>query len=366
MIPLVGSIGFAFHSDPSLAVIAVASLLTFFYFKPKFSKKALVLSFLIFSIFIAPLIFFEFRHPGTIINPLLKSVGKNGRIVNLANINFSPLGIPVKTVGKILAPTPTRYLENQFEYTIEYKKTPFTKPFLSPLPEIVGGIFIIYPLYLIFKRKIKETTQIQAIVILNLFFISFVIGITIWGFLYNKGIGQHYFTVMFPVAILLVSYSLLKLTENKRLLLSAILLTFLSLNFRALLNSTFQYPLFRKVVLVEKLSEEIGSSNFSLYVLEGGSMGVGGWTELFILDNKHPKKSYIYPFYDWIYKAHSLYTVTPTTVDQEKIVVIGSSVDLQYDKSKEIVRKRETNIEGVVLDNSSGWFEEKILGDYLK
>lgn len=359
LIPLVASIGFAFHSDPSLAVIAVASLFTFLYFKPKFSKEALSLGFLTLLVFVAPLAIFEFRHPGTIINPLLKSVSKGGT-VNLTNINFSPLVVPVKTVGMILAPTPTKYLENQFDFS----KT-LEKPFLSPLPEIVGGIFIIYPLYLILERKVSKIDQKQAIIILNLFFISFIVGTAIWRFLYHKGIEQHYFTVMFPVAILLVSYSLSKLTENKKLLMAAILLTFLFLNIRVLLNSSFQYPLARKVMLVKELSAEIGSSDFSLYVLEGGWLGVGGWTELFIFDNKHPKKSYIYPYYDFIYRAHSLYTVTPTTVDQEKIVIIGSSVDLQYDKSKEIARKREGNIEGVVFDNSSGWFDEKTIVDYL-
>lgn len=359
LIPLVGSIGFAFHSDPSLAVIALASLFTFIYFRPKFSKKALVLGSLTLLVFVAPLVLFEFRHPGTIINPLMKSVGKGGT-VNLMNINFSPIVVPVKTVGMILAPTPTKYLENQFDFS----KT-LEKPYFSPLPEIVGGILIIYPLYLILKRKLKQITQMQAVVILNLFFISFIIGTAIWRFLYHKGIEQHYFTVMFPIAILMVSCSLSKLTENKKLLLAAILLIFLFLNIRVLLNSSLQYPLARKVVLVKELSKEIGPSDFSLYVLEGGWLGVGGWTELFIFNSKHPKKSYIYPYYDWIYRTHSLYTVTPTTVDQEKIVIIGTSVNLPYDKSKEIARKREGNIEGVVLDNSNSWFDEKTIVDYL-
>lgn len=356
-ISLTASIGFAFHSDPSLAVLAVASLFTFILLRPKISKKGLALGLVTLSIFIAPLAFFEFRHPGTIIKPILKSLGKESQHSKAqTSINSFQLNMAAETVGRILSPDSSKFLENQFSWSEEPQK-----PFISPLPEIIGAALILYPLFLIIKSKIKKTSEKEAIIIISLFLVSFFLGTAIYGSLYGKGIHQHYFTVIFPVAILLISYSLSKLTENNKKLLWIFLLIFFIINTKALLNSKLRYPLSDKEKLVKELSKEIGQSNFSLYVIGGEYLNGGGYTELFILNNKHPQKSYIYPFYDWMYKAHGLYTVTPTTTDQERIVIISDSINLPFDKSKEILRKRVNNIEGVVIDNSGNWFKESML-----
>ena len=354
---LAASIGFAFHSDPSLAVIAVAGVLTFVILRPKISKKGLALGLITLSIFIAPLAFFEFRHPGTIIKPLFQSMSKQSQSGNTkVDVGSFQLNIAAETIGRMVSIASSDFLENQFSWT----ESP-QKPFTSPLPELIGTALIFYPLFLIIKSKIKKAGEKESIIITGLFLVSFFVGTAIYGSMYSKGIHQHYFTVIFPVIILLISYSLSKLTENKNKLLYFILLIFLVINTKALLNSKLRYPLFEKETLVKELSKEIGKSTFSLYVVGDEYLNGGGYTELFILNNKHPQKSYIYPYYDWMYKAHGLYTVTPVTTDQEKIIIISDSINLPFNKSKEILRKKVGNIEGIILDNRDFWFKESIL-----
>ena len=87
----------------------------------------------------------------------------------------------------------------------------------------------------------------------------------------------------------------------------------------------------------------------------------GGFTSLFILQDKHPKKSYIYPFYDWMYKAYSLYTVDPQTTDQKKIVLIGSKNNFTTQLENIAYEKSINNLKAIILDNSDGKFSEKSL-----
>lgn len=188
----------------------------------------------------------------------------------------------------------------------------------------------------------------------------FVISTEIFQAVFKLPIHQSYFTVIFPVILLLISYSLVKTIKNNYAL-SAILLLFLTINLYTLFNSTFKYPLAQKEKLIQDLSKEIGSSDFSLYAVGDAWFHGGGWTGLFILNNKHPKKSYIYYFYDWMYKAHSLYTVTPTNEDQEKIVVIGPTGKTPNTNLKVLFSENVGNIEGNIFDNSNYSFDPQTL-----
>lgn len=348
------SIGFAFHSDPSLAVIAVSALISFLIFKPKILKKSIFLLITVISIFLAPLIFFEIRHPGTIIRPLLITAAAQKEANNPQNYS-QKAEIIFSTLGRVFLTKPSSIAENHFCCSLQ-----FEKPYLSPVAEMLTAILLLYPLILILKKsnKIKEK---KFLIILYVFLLSLLIGITIYSQLFKKEIHQHYLTVIFPIIALIISYSITLITEKKRTLLLIILIIYLSINTHTLVNSFMLYPLSRKNNLVKELSTALVSKDFSLYIKGDNHLINSGFTELFILQNVHPKKSFDYTLHDWFYKAHGLYTVTPSNEEQTTVVVISESISFPHDKSKEILRKRVNNIEGVVLDNRDFWFKESML-----
>ena len=112
--------------------------------------------------------------------------------------------------------------------------------------------------------------------------------------------------------------------------------------------------------MVSLLSNQIGSSDFSLYSAGDAYFIGGGYTTLFIFNNKHPKRSDAYDYYDWVYRAYSLYTIKPESSDQEKVVII-SKVQQGFPADKILYQTKVGNIFGMVLENKTHWFGQNML-----
>jgi 4-amino-4-deoxy-L-arabinose transferase-like glycosyltransferase len=346
------AIGFAGHADPSLAVIAISSLIIFLIFKINFFRKEFIPAIVVLLIFIAPLIVFEAKHPGSIAAPLLKSF-LNVAPARLApnTININVFRVASSTFTRLLFTKPSGFAESQLCSCSTYEP-----PLFADFSTTIILFLLIFPILLIIKNKNYKSLYIIPYIFLLVFFISTEEFQTA----FNLPIHQAYFTIIFPVILLLISYSLIKIFKNN-FALPFVLLLILSINLYTIFNSSFKYPLFQKEKLVQDLSKEIGSSNFSFYAVGDAWFHGGGYTGLFILNNKHPKKSYIYYFYDWMYKAHSLYTVTPTEQDQEKIVVIGPVGKIPNTNLNTLYSETVGNIEGKIFDNSTFSFDPKTL-----
>ncbi len=346
--------GFAGHADPSLAVIAVASLITFLIFKISIFKKEFIPAYIILLIFIVPLILFEAKHPGSIVGPLFKSFSKITPAITTPDVSSeNTFNTATATFARFFFIKPS----NNAEYLMS-SCAPCDPPLFGNFSILTILALILFPLFFILKNKTYKSLIIIPYVFLFVFFIS----TEAFQAAFKLPIHQSYFTVIFPVILLLVSFSLIKIIKNNYALL-VILTLFLTINLYTLFNSSYRYPLFQKEKLVQDLSKEIGSSNFSLYALGNSWFHGGGYTGLFILNNKHPKKSYIYKFYDWMYQAHSLYTVNPTEQDQEKIVVIGPKGEIPNTNLNVLFSETVGNLEGKVLDNSDFSFDPETLGN---
>lgn len=350
---LAASVGFAFHADPTIAVIAVAATMSFVFLRVPIRRKEYLGAFLVVVFFILPLFAFELRHPGKVTKPFGETVNK---ITQKEKVEYKvPFINPLPTFSRLYFSKPTDFAERHFCYCPTEGLTYF--PLASNL---VIGILFAYPLYLMLLKTKNRFGEKKLVLILYFFLLAFILGGSIYTLSFGKEIYDHYYTIIFPVTSLILGYSLVKLVRSK-LLFVILLVLFLGINFYTLGTSSFKYPLSEKKEIVEYVVEELGTSDFSLYAIGGPYMHGGGFTSLFILADKSPKKSYIYPFYDWMYRAFSLYTVDPQTIDQEKIVLIGSESNfpktienLQYEKSV-------NNLKAVILNNDNSQFDEKTL-----
>ncbi len=350
-IVLAGCIGFAANADPTIAVIAVATVLSFLFLKIPLVRKEHLVALITLTVFIAPIAVFEIRHPGSITKPLSGTVIKTVQ-EEKSGSSFSVVN-PIPTFSRLYFSRVSNFAERHFCYCQVEDLTHF-----SSFANLMIFVMLIYPLYRIFsQKKLKER---KLLVCLYFFLFSFIFGGTLYTFVYGNTIYGHYYTIVFPAVSLILGYSLANLVKS-RIFLAIILTLFVIINLHTLLHSRFKYSLYDKNKLVFDVASKIGSNDFSLYSVGGGYMHGGGFTGLFILQNKHPKKSYIYPFYDWMYKAYSLYTVNPQTTDQEKIVLIGSKNNFTTQLENVEYEKTINNLKAAILDNSEGKFSEKSL-----
>lgn len=280
------SASFAWHADPSLAVIIVFVIASIIVFKlPLFKKSYLpALIYLLFSV--VPFFIFELRHPGTITHPfvelLTRSRGQVERSLDLLEV------LRGFTRGLFVAPGPD--IEKYFLYTKTYPA-----PLFSPLPEILTLFFFIFPVW------IKE----QKAKIVYLFLLAFLLGVAIFTLGMGSEFHQHYFVVAWPALFLLIALGLVRLPKVWTV---AFLAVFLTTNLGTILFSSMRQPLYKKEQAVEAAVRKIGNGPFALKVISDDRYfeGIGG---LFFLKNKFPVNADYYEAWDWIYRAYSLYEV---------------------------------------------------------
>jgi 4-amino-4-deoxy-L-arabinose transferase-like glycosyltransferase len=350
------SIGFAGHSEPSLAVGLFATVISFIVFRINPFRKAFLAGLITLIIFAAPLLFFEARHPGTIIYPVIKSL--TGGIHDSASpsdfhTETNKYDLYLGTFSRLFLTPYSDYADKQFCYCSDYGQ-----PIFGSFTKVVILLLLLYPLFILIKTKEKKEKDVLKLAYIYL--LSFLIASFVFNSVSKNPIHQHYFLVSFPIIIFLVGYSLFSLVKSK-IMLCLILIIYVITNGYSLLNSQFRYPLPQLTELVSNTVNHLPDNNFSLYAVNYEGLG---WTSLFILNNKHPQKSYLYPFIDWMYRAQSLYTVNPTNQEQKKVVVIGpANIPYPFPKDKIIYKSQVGKMQSVILDNSDYWFDSKIIGD---
>lgn len=296
---------FAWHADPSLAVILVFSILSVVIFKIPLLKRQYLPAFLFFCISVLPFALFEFRHPGAISHPMLELFDKLSKSMGGHKVMFNPLPI-LQGFARGLAVPPSEGIEHYFMYVKTY-----TPPLFSPLLELLVGFFLVFPL-------LKRQTSPTSLTILYLYLFSFLAGIVVFTVGMGSQFHQHYFVIAWPIFFLLISFSLSKLPK---VVTAIFLFLFVFLNAQTLAFSTMRYPLVYKERLVKTALKKIGNSEFALQVpsIDRRFEGFGG---LFFLKNKFPSNIDYYYAWDWIYRAYSLYEIEPKHGPFSKIILI--------------------------------------------
>lgn len=346
-IPLAACIGFAFHTGSNIVVIVFATLLVFVVLKISILRKEYILALATFLLFLLPLGIFELMHPGAVTHPIEVSFSKNtpsaggynlisGDILNKTNITFANMIFPkASNFAEI-------YVGSQFS---GYKNL------FGPVAIPLILLLIIFP---IIKFTNLKKSEKQYLLILYCFLITFFIGLFLFSIFYKKSIWQHYFTIVLPVFFLITGFSIVKAVKNKIILFSILAIIFF-INFYALINSTFRYPLYQKKQIVSDLSAQLLDSDFSLYQTGDDYFIGGGFPILFNFNNKYPKRSNAYDYYDWLFRAHSLYPIEPSNEDQDKIVIISKDF-AEFDESNVLYRKKVGFMYSVILDNRDRWY----------
>ena len=316
LIPLLAMpIGFSFHSDPTLLVLLISILLIWVIYRlPIINKNVLFLLFGI-GIFIAPLVLAEIHYNGAVTKPIVQSLARPLRGENVTNFGFNYFNVNTlpKIFSKIIWTAPNNFIEQEFCYC----NTP--KEPLFPISILISFVVFAVSFLALFRYKSYGFRR-EVNTILWVILISFFAGLLVYNRLFKGIFNEHYFVVILPILILLLSQTFYLIYLKYRIIFFLFIATYLILNFHTLLNSNVKYPLYKKIALVKSSLNIVGNDKFSLYSSGNPYIHGGGWTELYTLE-KHPAvKSYWYDFLGWIYAAYSLYP-GPTQKEDPEIIV---------------------------------------------
>lgn len=297
LLPLVVAASFAWHADPSLAVLVLGSAVTMFVFRSKIfaQKKFLILPSFYLLASTLPLVLFERRHPGSISSPLVNLLGHlaGGKVAvqfPLADLAAAFLAT-WQHLTMALFPSATTFAELYFHC----QDCP--APFLYPLTTIILLGITLFVLTQVLRAKDR------AFLIPFFYLGAFFLGVLLYKQLLRASIYESYSLVVLPIFFVVVAYGLVKL---KTAFLIAFVATFLFTNVNALLNSRMRYPLADKLEAVDNVIDRINSKKVSLTVVAGGQY-FQGYASLFLFRGVCPVNKDYYAPWDWYYRAYSLY-----------------------------------------------------------
>jgi len=250
-------IGFAFHSHASLLVLVFTIISSYIFLKIPLKKKYLFQGLLIFFLFLSPLLMAEVKYNRTVsksIQTFFERSLNPGSLSQKTDI-YSPMDF-FNVLTSTFFTAPSKFVENQFCYC----NPPL--PLFSPLAQFFVACLLLISFLMQVKRKPgmeKRLEWILWLALLSLFFSIFIYNQVFQAFLF-----QHYYTVIFPVTIILLTKPLLQLEKKLPRVFWFCLIIYLGLNLNTLFKSSVKYPLIEKINLVNKTATVIGDKEFSI------------------------------------------------------------------------------------------------------
>lgn len=309
-LPLVVTVSFAWHGDPTLAIIPVAAIISFLAFRLPVKTRDYIPALIWLLASLSPLLVFELRHPGAITTPYLKLFSRLSQSGGWGYEHPDRWLTPAQVIlgmARGFWAKPTQTAEDYLYPFSDSSSLDF-----SWAVKVTILVLILWPMYLLKKdRQVRKTLAVVYI-----FVAAFLIGIIVVNSVAKVRVALHYYLTIWPVLFLLSAFTLDWLVKQRqRLIVVAFLGVFLATNFNALAKSRMQYTLTDKMKLMAWVADNLEPKPFSFYPLEDVHLYGGGLGGILMMHKLFPSNRSYYGF-DWTYQAFSLYQVP--VVDEDK------------------------------------------------
>jgi len=345
-------IAFSIHTDPSNCVFLFLLVIVWIVYKLPIKKSTFfALGLIIFSFL--PLVAFDLKHNFANTKPIIEfwRQGRNNPGFELSKFINNSLIFP-RAFTRLIYTFGDDQISKQYSYCRDYVKEkyqaiPLVFIFLSTIAIID---FTIWGL----KRKQTQSGWYLVSLLVTLYFL----GIQIYGTIFRADIFEHYITGLFAV-FLLIFAKIVSLLPKKMWLLFLVL--FVIANLYKLSQMQNSMGLIYKKQAIEFTMSQVGDRPFSLDSLST-CWKYSGYRYLFVVFGKEPVKSYVDPNLAYLYGTTQVVEKHPQTV---VTFVVHDFVPETQDfykrytvlKSHEVKSTVFGNIEVIILDNSSGWFD---------
>lgn len=351
-IPLAFVLAFAFHADATTWIYIPVIILTLIKYKiPLIKNTKARIAFVIFLLSFLPMVIFDLRHNFVNIRGIEQyfSEAKESTTISLNSIVSSITFLP-KTLSRIL------YISEDVDLSKEYSycKTDVNLKLqqTSLILTVLSGVIL---LYVFFPKKRTLAIQSNLILIIKYFFLITFFGVVLYAGILNRPFFEHYVSIIFLPFIFITSILVNDLFSKKKIIISFLLLLFISLNIYKLSKTYHSYGYQLKVDAV-KWSLLNTKEDFSLDSLSS-CYKYNGYRYLYTLFGRQPTKSYVDQNFFWLYE------VAPAANHPKELVVMVASdyvddkkLKEQYDlyKKQELKSKNFGDIEVIIVDNTKG------------
>lgn len=351
--PLALFLGLIIHADLSYYVFLILTALTWIIFKLPVRRVTFIALGIIVLSFL-PLVVFDIRHDFANTKPILTFLrqGKNTPGFDSQKFINNSLIFP-QTFTRLIYPFGDNEISKQYSYCRTYiqEKLQFIPWYLTLASFITLVSFIFWN----FKKGTKSGNSTR---ILGLLTVLYFLGVQIYGTIFRADIFEHYITGIFAVFLLIFAKIVSSFPKKTWLVVLALFITFNLLKLSQVKNSM---GLSYKKQAIEYTMNQVGNEPFSLDSLST-CWKWNGYRYLFAVYGREPVKSYVDPNFAYLYGTTSVAAKHPQTVVTFVVHDFIEETDEFYKryalfKSHEIKSAIFGNIEVVIMDNSSGWFD---------
>lgn len=351
---LSAAVAFGIHADPSNVVFLFFAIFAWILYKLPVRKTTFA-AITIFFLSFLPLIIFDLRHNFANTKPFLNFINQDKNRPGFDSQNFvNNLLVFPTAFTRLIYTFGDNELAKQYSYCQAFvqEKSEIVPQNLVLLSALTLLVFII----LSFSKKPKYKRWRLVSILIALYFL----GIQLYGTIFRADIFEHYISGVFALFLLIASFFLAQLPKKIWLVLFAL---FVAVNLAKLFSSENSVGLKYKREAIEFTTREVGDKPFSLESVST-CWKYSGYRYLFAIFGKEPIKSYVDP------NLAYLYGTTPLAEEHPETVVVFVTHDFipetesfytQYArlKSHEIRNELFGNIEVIIMNNASGWFDSQ-------
>lgn len=350
--PLAITLALSIHADPSSLVFVVLSVLVWIIYKLPLKKMTFLgIAIILFSFL--PLIIFDLRHNFANTKPVLNFInaGQNKPALSIPKAKDNALLFP-RTFSRLIYTQGDSEVSKQYSYCLAYAKGK-----LTGIPWYVTttiALFLIYFIIWSFRAKRQIGWQLTSLLLLLYF-----IGIQIYGTIFKADIFEHYITGTFALFILIFAKAVSALPKK---VIFVILAIFVAVNLYKVLNAKNELGLKVKRQAIEFTMQKVRDKPFSLDSLST-CWRLNGYRYLFAVFGREPVKSYVDPNFAYLYETTPVWEEHPLTVVAfvaHDFIPETKEFYKRYALLKSHEKENATfgNLEVIIMDNSTSWFDQ--------
>jgi len=348
-------IALAIHADPSNLVFLILALVVWKIYKLKVKKSTLIaVSFIVISFL--PLIIFDIRHDFANTKPVIDfwKQGRNIPSFHLEKFINNSLIFP-RALTRLIYTFGDNEISKQYSYCRTFVREKFQAIpwYLISLSSVILISFVMKHL-----RGGRMDSSEVGFRLIGLLVVLYFIGIQLYGTIFKADIFEHYIAGIFAVFLLIFAKIVSLLPRNLWLLALAIFVVF---NLYKLVNAKNSMGLSYKKQAIEYAMQQVENKDFSLDSLST-CWKYSGYRYLFAVFGREPVKSYVDPNFAYLYGTTQVAEKHPPTVVTFVIHDFVPETKAFYQryalsKSHEVKSALFGNIEVIIMDNSTGWFD---------
>jgi hypothetical protein len=346
------TLGLVIHADLSFYMFFIMSVVSWIVFKIQVKKSTFIALGIIAASFL-PLVVFDLRHDFANTRPILEFLqsGKNTPEFSWTKAQENALLFP-RTFARFVYPQGDNEISKQYSYCQVFAKEKLGTVSL-PVAAISSLIILAFA-YWSFKKSKNVGWKLVSLLVLLYF-----VGIQFYGTILRADIFEHYLSGIFVLFSLIFAKVLSSFP--RKIMLSALVL-FVAWNLCKLSLAKNDLGLKVKRNAINYTMQVVGDRPFSLDSLST-CWKLNGYRYLFSVYGQEPVKSYVDPNFAYLYGTTRVWDKHPQTVVAFVTHDFVPETPEFYEryallKSHQLESKIFGIVEVIVMDNTSGWFDE--------